>query len=84
MTLSTFNIICAIWASIGIVSFILLQFVTAPYGRHVKSGWGPQISNRLGWIFMEAPSFFIILYFYLSSDQSLFAICYRFCGYYII
>ncbi|MDN3641393.1 DUF1295 domain-containing protein [Lutimonas halocynthiae] len=73
MTLTTLNIICVIWASIGIGSFVLLQFVTAPYGRHVKSGWGPQISNKLGWIFMEAPSFFIILYFYLSSDQSLFA-----------
>ena len=73
MTLTTLNIICVIWASIGIGSFVLLQFVTAPYGRHVKSGWGPQISNKLGWIFMEAPSFFIILYFYLNSDQSLFA-----------
>jgi len=73
MTLTTFNILCLIWASIGLASFILLQFVTAPYGRHVKSGWGPQISNKLGWILMEIPSFLIILYFYLSSDQSLYA-----------
>ena len=73
MTLETLQLICVIWAIIGIASFILLQFVTAPYGRHVKKGWGPEVSNKLGWIIMEAPSFLIILYFYLSSEQSLYA-----------
>ena len=73
MTLATLNIICIVWASIGLGSFILLQFVNAPYGRHVKSGWGPQISNKLGWIIMEAPSFLIILYFYLTSNQGMYA-----------
>ena len=66
MKLDTFNLICIIWAATAVASFILLQFVTAPYGRHVKKGWGPQISNKLGWIIMEAPSLLIILYFYLS------------------
>lgn len=73
MKQDAFNLICIIWASVGVASFILLQFVTAPYGRHVKKGWGPQISNKLGWIIMEAPSLLIILYFYLSSDQSPYA-----------
>ncbi len=73
MSLEVLNIICIVWAVVGIASFILLQFVTAPYGRHIKKGWGPQISNRLGWIIMEAPSFLIILYFYASSDQSIYA-----------
>lgn len=73
MTLETINLISIIWAGIGIASFLLLQYVTAPYGRHVKKGWGPEISNKLGWVIMEAPSFFIILYFYLSSDQSAYA-----------
>jgi len=73
MTLETFNLICIIWALTGIATFFLLQFVTAPYGRHVKEGWGPQISNKLGWILMELPSFAIILYFYLVSNQSNYA-----------
>ncbi len=73
MTLETINLISIIWAGIGIATFMLLQYVTAPYGRHVKKGWGPEISNKLGWVIMEAPSFFIILYFYLSSDQSAYA-----------
>lgn len=73
MTLEILNIICIIWAVIGVASFILLQFVTAPYGRHIKKGWGPEISNKLGWIIMEAPSLFIILFFFLSSKQSSYA-----------
>ncbi|MBN1273736.1 MAG: 3-oxo-5-alpha-steroid 4-dehydrogenase [Candidatus Aminicenantes bacterium] len=36
--------------------FPILWITTAPYGRHNRPGWGPQISARLGWIFMEAPA----------------------------
>ena len=73
MTLATLYTVCWIWIIVGIATFILLQFVTAPYGRHTKQGWGPQISNKIGWILMEVPSFLIILYFFLTSDQSSFA-----------
>lgn len=73
MSLEQFNYICIIWIIIGIGTFILLQFVTAPYGRHIKKGWGPEISNKLGWILMELPSFTIILYFYLNYNQSSYA-----------
>ncbi len=73
MKLELFNTVCIVWASIGVATFILLQFVTAPYGRHLKKGWGPEISNKLGWIVMELPSFAIILYFYVSYDQSNYA-----------
>ena len=73
MTLATLYAVCWIWIAVGIAAFILLQFVTAPYGRHTKAGWGPQISNKAGWILMEVPSFLIILYFFLTSNQSSFA-----------
>ncbi len=36
--------------------FAVLFFVSAPYGRHVRRGWGPLIPNHLGWISMETPS----------------------------
>jgi protein-S-isoprenylcysteine O-methyltransferase Ste14 len=41
------------------IVFPVLFFVTAPYGRHARPGWGPSISARLGWLVMEAPSFFV-------------------------
>ncbi|MBT3588900.1 MAG: DUF1295 domain-containing protein [Flavobacteriaceae bacterium] len=69
MSLETFNLCCIIWSLVGVSSFILLQFVRAPYGRHLRKGWGKEIPNNLGWFLMEMPSFLIILYFYLSSNQ---------------
>jgi len=36
--------------------FVLLFFVRAPYGRHIRAGWGPVLENRLGWFIMESPA----------------------------
>lgn len=73
MSFETFHLLCWVWAVVAVVTFFLLQFVKAPYGRHIKQGWGPVISNKLGWILMEAPSFFIILFFFLKHEQSSYA-----------
>jgi 3-oxo-5-alpha-steroid 4-dehydrogenase 1 len=45
--------------------FITLFFVSAPYGRHLRKGWGPQLPNLLGWIFMESPSALIFAVFFI-------------------
>lgn len=73
MNLATFNIICLAWAIIAIITFFFLQHVNAPYGRHIKQGWGPTLPNKWGWAFMEFPSFAIMLYFFIVSNQSAFA-----------
>ena len=36
--------------------FLLLFFVRAPYGRHIRGGWGPTLENRIGWFIMELPA----------------------------
>lgn len=46
---------------IAVLTFLLLQFVTAPYGRHSKTTWGPMINNRVGWFFMEFPALFLVV-----------------------
>ncbi len=56
---TTIQYIALIWIACAVVLFPFLLRVTAPYGRHSKKNWGPEISNRLGWILMEFPSLLI-------------------------
>jgi len=38
------------------VTALVLVFVSAPYGRFVRDGWGPRLPGRLGWVVMESPA----------------------------
>ena len=40
----------------GVASFVALLFMPAPYGRYGRSGWGPTVSARLGWLLQELPA----------------------------
>lgn len=40
----------------GVCSFFILLFISAPYGRHYREGWGPSLPAKWGWMIMEAPS----------------------------
>ncbi len=42
----------------GLVAVVALLFLSAPYGRHARAGWGPSLGARLGWHLMEAPALF--------------------------
>jgi 3-oxo-5-alpha-steroid 4-dehydrogenase 1 len=57
------------WFLLAAVVFLALLFVTAPYGRHFRSGWGPTINARMGWVIMEgaAPLVFLLC-FVLGSN----------------
>jgi len=44
------------WLVLAGITFASLLFVDAPYGRFARSGWGPRMSNRLGWVLQEAPA----------------------------
>jgi 3-oxo-5-alpha-steroid 4-dehydrogenase 1 len=41
------------------VVFISSFAVTAPYGRHFNTSWGPSLSARAAWAIMESPSFIL-------------------------
>ena len=59
------------WLLLAIVIFIILFYISAPYGRHIRSGWGPVINNKLGWIIMEAPALLVfIVCFILGSSTN--------------
>jgi 3-oxo-5-alpha-steroid 4-dehydrogenase 1 len=53
--------------AIASVTFLLLYFISAPYGRHGRDGWGPMIPARVGWIVMESPSVFLFSWFYFHG-----------------
>ncbi len=44
----------------AVVTFFLLLFVTAPYGRHERKGWGPRLAAVPSWVIMEFPAVAVI------------------------
>ena len=64
-----FNFIMLFFGIIGVGVFILLFFVSAPYGQHIRKGWGPNINNKLGWFIMEIPTVVIYLIIYFLGER---------------
>lgn len=54
----------------GFVTLVALRTITAPYGRHQRPGWGPALSNRLGWIIMESPSVVWFLWVFFQGAHA--------------
>ncbi len=54
--------------SFAVLVFILLFFISAPYGKFSRKGWGPSIKSKLAWMIMEFPSPFLMTLFFITSD----------------
>lgn len=52
-------VLVAIFAASG-VTFVLLLFVRAPYGRYMRPGWGLALPSKWAWAIMEAPAAVVI------------------------
>ena len=54
------TLIVASWVlmATGVLTFGVLWWVAAPYGRFMRAGWGPTLPSRWGWTLMEAPAAF--------------------------
>jgi hypothetical protein len=70
---ATYQWAVIIWILLAVFIFPLLLKVTAPYGRHTRSGWGLMMSNRWAWFIMELPALLIPILFYLAGglDRSI-------------
>lgn len=66
-----YQLILVVWLALAAVTFLALFFVIAPYGRHVRKGWGPTLPSRLGWILMESPTLIVFDVLWLTSSDPL-------------
>jgi len=63
----------AVWVMLplAVVVFVCLQHIEAGYGVAYTRKWGPAISNKAGWVLMEAPVFVTTVLFWLYSGRRL-------------
>jgi protein-S-isoprenylcysteine O-methyltransferase Ste14 len=55
--------------SFAALVFVLLFYVSAPYGKFLRKGWGPVIKAKWAWMIMEFPSPAIITFFFIISER---------------
>lgn len=70
MTESNFHQVLA-WGVIGVAAlvFAALLFISAPYGRHARGGWGPTMPTRWAWVVMESPAVLAFIGIYCLGAQ---------------
>ena len=68
---STIEYLAIIWIIIAILVFPILLKITAPYGRHTTTKWGPMVDNKIGWVLMELPSLIIFITLVLTGKNAM-------------
>ncbi len=63
-----FDLLVWVWILVAVVIFIVLLFITAPFGRHSKRTWGVTIPDRLGGFLMEIPAPLILILLVLTGN----------------
>lgn len=64
---SYFYLLVVEFAFAGLV-FLMLFFISAPYGKFLRKGWGLSLPAKYSWLIMELPAvLFISFYFYISK-----------------
>jgi len=71
MDRDTFFLLLWGWTILGLFVFVLLLFIKAPYGRHSRKDWGPNIPNRLGWFMMEFVSLLVFVLCFLFGPGNI-------------
>lgn len=61
-----------VWCVLGcaVLAGVALTFVTAPYGRHRRPGFGPEMDATAGWLVMESPAVLVFLAVYLTGENA--------------
>lgn len=78
-----FTTLLWVWTLLGLATFVLLLFVTAPYGRHSRKDWGPSIPNRLAWFLMEFVSLLVFVLSFLLGPNGVQPVTWIFFAIYV-
>lgn len=54
---------------VALLTVPALLWIAAPYGRHARKGFGPQIGNTVGWLLMEAPAALLPILFVVLAGR---------------
>ena len=60
----TYRLLVLLEFVLAVLTFVGLRFVTAPYGRYRRAGWGPTVPARVGWLVMESPAVVVFVAVY--------------------
>ena len=78
MDLDLFYQVLTAFSITGIFVFVALFFIKAGYGIFRTSQWGISIPNKIGWILMEAPVFFVMLWLWIKSETPVLSVPFLF------
>lgn len=68
--MTPFNEFVVCWIAVGLSLFPIQLCIVAPYGRHARAGWGPDIPNRVGWFAMELVSLVVFASLFLAGPAA--------------
>lgn len=72
------------WIILALITLALLLFVSAPYGRHIRKGWGPTLDHRVGWFLMECTSLFVFSFFFFAGEAEKSWLNYLFASFWML
>lgn len=84
MDYQTFKYLLFAWMILAILVFPIAVRIAAPYGRHTRKGWGPEIDNRMAWMLMEMPALIIVVVLGLTGEVAPNRIIYFILGLWIL
>ena len=64
-----YNLSVILIITVSVIIFIMLFYISAPYGKFLRKGWGITISAKWAWLIMEFPSPALMILFFFTSDR---------------
>jgi protein-S-isoprenylcysteine O-methyltransferase Ste14 len=64
-----YNLSVILIYTFAVIIFVLLFYISAPYGKFLRKGWGKTIHAKWAWMIMEFPSPALMIYFFILTDH---------------